>query len=85
MDPESDNISKRHRQCRWRSSLAKNPFGLFRQYFAACCAHNLSAVADKFHTCSLKGVFAHVHAAVENDFNYVFRFRGKFCEAILTV
>ena len=24
---------------------------------------------NKFHTCSLRSVFAHVHAAVENDFN----------------
>ena len=41
--------------------------------------------ADKFHTCSLIGVFVHVHAAAENLLYFVFRLREKFCEAFLTV
>jgi len=27
--------------------LAKNPFGLFRQFFAVCCAHNLFALGEQ--------------------------------------
>jgi hypothetical protein len=29
------------------ASLSKNPFGLFRQSFAVCCAHNLFAVGKQ--------------------------------------
>ena len=65
--------------------MSENPFGLIRQFFAACCAHYLSAKADKFHTCSLRCVFVHVHAAAENDFHFLRRFGGELCEAFLTV
>ena len=65
-------------------SLSKNPFGLFRQFFAVCCAHNLFAFfANKFHTCSLRSIFAHVHVTVENDYNFIRRKSGELCEAIL--
>ena len=30
-----------------RLSLSKNPFGLFRQFFAVCCAHNLFAIGEQ--------------------------------------
>ena len=30
-----------------RQRLSKNPFGLFRQFFAVCCAHNLFAIGEQ--------------------------------------
>ncbi len=38
-------------------------------------------VANKFHTCSLRSVLAHVHAAVENLLKYIRRYGGELCEA----
>ena len=38
-------------------------------------------VSNKFHTCSLRSVFVHVHAAAKNDFNFIRRIRGELCEA----
>ena len=49
-------------------SLSKNPFGLFRQFLQSAARIICLLKADKFHTCSLRCVFAHVHAAVENAF-----------------
>ena len=55
---------------------------------------------NKFHTCSLKGVFVHVQkvncperareatlgcAAAENDSDFIRRSCGELCEAFLTV
>ena len=37
--------------------------------------------ACKFHTCSLRSVFVHVHAAAENGFYFVRRRRDELCEA----
>ena len=48
--------------------MSKNPFGLFRQFLQSAARIICSPKANKFHTCSLRSVFAHVHAAVENDF-----------------
>ena len=42
-------------------------------------------MADKFHTCSLRSIFRQVHALTENVLDFVFRLRGKFCEAFSTV
>jgi len=57
-------------------------------------------MANKFHTCSLRSIFAHVQevncpagaretalgcAAVKNDLNFIHRYRGELCEAFLTV
>ena len=41
-------------------------------------------MADKFHTCSLRSVFVHVHAAAENDLNFIRCLRSELCEALLT-
>ena len=38
-------------------------------------------MADKFHTCILRSVFVHVHAAAENDLRFIRRFGGELCEA----
>ena len=62
--------------------LSKIPHGAFRQVFAVCCAHNLSAVANKFHTCSLISIFAQVHAPVENGFDFIRRYSGELCEVL---
>ena len=42
-------------------------------------------MANKYHTCSLRSVFIHVHAAAKNDFDFIRRIRGELCEAFLTV
>ena len=65
--------------------LSKNPFGLFRQVLQSAARIICLPLADKFHTCSLRCVFVHVHAAAENDFNFIRRFCGELCEAILIV
>ena len=58
-------------------NLSKKASGLFRQFVAVYCAHNLSAEADKFHTCSLRSVFVQVHAAAENGFRLYFLLSQK--------
>ena len=35
--------------------------------------------------CSLRSIFRQVHALTENVLDFVFRLRGKFCEAFSTV
>ena len=65
--------------------LSKNPFGLFRQVLQSAARIICLPMADKFHTCSLRCVFVHVHAAAENDFHFIRRFRGELCEALGTV
>ena len=61
-------------------SLAENPFGLFRQVLQSAARTICLPLADKFHTCSLRCVFVHVHAAAENDFHFIRRFHGELCE-----
>ena len=79
--------------------MSEKPSGLFPRFFAVCFAHNVFAYGEHI-TCSLRSVFVHVQkvncpegareatlgcAAAEKDFDFVFRLRGKFCEALLTV
>ncbi len=65
--------------------MSKKPLGLFRQFLQSAARIIYLLTAAKFHTCSLRSIFCQVHAPAENDFNFVFRFRGKFCEAVSTV
>ena len=39
-------------------------------------------MANKFHTCSLRSIFAQVHAPVENGFEFIRRYGGELCEAL---
>ena len=39
-------------------------------------------LANKFHTCSLRCVFVHVHAAAKNVLDFLRCFRSELCEAI---
>ena len=48
--------------------MSKNPFGLFRQFLQSAACIICLPVADKFHTCSLIGIFVHVHAEAKNVF-----------------
>ena len=68
-----------------RFSVSKIPFGAFRQFLQSAARIISSPMAKKFHTCSLRSVFVHVHAAAENDLNFIRRFRGELCEAFSTV
>ena len=45
----------------------KNPSGFSASFLQSAARIICSLLANKFYTCSLRGVFAHVHAAVEND------------------
>ena len=47
--------------------LSKNPCGVFRQFLQSAARIICSLLANRFHTCSLRCVFAHVHAAGKND------------------
>ena len=50
--------------------LSKNPFGLFRQTLAACCAHNLSPDGGQI--------------PQKTDWTLFAANGGKLCEAFLT-
>ena len=65
--------------------LSKKSFGLFRQFLQSAARIIGSPLTNQFHTCSLRSVFVHVHAAAENDLYFICRFRGELCEAFLTV
>ena len=66
-------------------SLAEKTFGFFARSLQSAARIICLSLADKFHTCSLRCVFVHVHAVDENDFNFIRRFCGELCEAFLTV
>jgi len=91
---------KRHPFIGCRLSLSKNPFGVFRQFLQSAARIICSLMANKFHTCSLRSIFAHVQevncpagaretalgcAAVKNELTFIHRYRGELCEAFLTV
>jgi len=63
------------------SSLAENPFGLFRQFFAVCCAHNLFAIGEQILHLQPEMCFRPRTRRGRKRFYFVFRLRGKFCEA----
>ena len=65
--------------------MSKNPFGLFRQFLQSAARIICSPKANKFHTCSLRSVFAHVHAAVENDFEPFSLLTQRTLRGFLTV
>ena len=48
-------------------SLSKTPAGLFDRVLQAAARIICSPQANKFHTCSLRGIFCQVHAPAEND------------------
>ena len=55
-------------------------------YRAAVCPTSGRSVApfpmaNKFHTCSLRSIFVHVHAAAKNNFHFICCLRSKLCEA----
>ena len=59
-------------------NVSKIPFGAFRHIFAVCCAHNS-------HTCNLRCIFVHVHAAAKNDFNRFAAFAANSAKPFSTV
>ena len=48
----------------WR----KSPSGLSAKFLQSAARIICLPLANKFHTCSLRCVFVHVHAAAKNDF-----------------
>ena len=64
--PTADNILPRQPKAAG-ASLSKNPFGLFRQFLQSAARTPRAPLAYNSHTCSLSGVFVHVHAAAKND------------------
>ena len=61
----------------------KSPSGFSDRILQSAARIICLPVANKFHTCSLRSVFVHVHAAVKNDFDFIRRIRGELCEAFL--
>ena len=66
-------------------NLSKKACGLFRQSLQFAARIICLPEADKFHTCSLSGIFCQVHAPAENGFYFIFCFRRKLCEASLRI
>ncbi len=64
-----------HLDCR------KPPAELFDRGVCSLLRALLGHEVSHSHTRSLSSIFDHVHAAVKNDFDFVFRCGGKFCEA----
>ena len=52
------------------SAFQKSPAGLFDRVLQAAARIICSPQANKFHTCSLRGIFCQVHAPAENDPNF---------------
>ena len=52
------------------SACQKSPAGLFDRVLQAAARIICSPQANKFHTCSLRGIFCQVHAPAENDPNF---------------
>ena len=66
--------------------LVENPLsGLSASFLQSAARIICLLLAGKFHTCSLRSVFVHEHAAAKNDFDFIRRIRGELCEAFLTV
>ena len=63
------------------SKLPKNPFGLFRQCFAVCCAQTPSPDGDGVYTCSLRCIFCQAHVLTEYDLNFIRCCCSELCEA----
>ena len=61
--------------------MSKIPFGAFRQFLQSAACTICLPMADKFHTCSLRCVFVHVHAAAKNVLDFLRCFRSELCEA----
>ena len=55
--------------------------GVFARFLQSAACIICSPEANKFHTCSLSGIFVHVHAAAENDWILFAAYGGKLCEA----
>ena len=62
-------------------SLSKKPSGFSARILQSAARIICLPVANKFHTCSLRSVFVHVHAAAKNDFDFFRRTCGELCEA----
>ena len=62
--------------------LPKNPFGLFRQIFAACHIHNFSAYGGQIPHLQSDMYFVQVHAPAKNDFYLIRRSDGEILAAV---
>ena len=64
----------------------ENPLRGFPPDFLQSAARIIcSLTANKFHTCSLRSIFVHVHAAAKNVLKFICHCRGKLCEAYKTM
>ena len=62
-----------------------HPFGLFRQYFAVCCAHNSFADGERIPHLQPEKCFRPRTRRGRKQLNFIRRLRGELCEAFLTV
>jgi len=60
----------------------KSPLGLFDSFLQSAARTPCAPTAHKAHTCSLRSIFAQVHAPVENGFHFIRRSSGELCEAL---
>ena len=83
---ESGTDTNKKEEALASSEFVENPLRGFPPVFLQSAARIICMpLAYKFHTCSLRSIFRQVHALTENILNFVFRWRGKFCEAFSTV
>ena len=54
------------------SAWRKFPSGLSANFLQSTARRICLLMANKFHTCSLRCIFVHVHAAAKNDLDFVF-------------
>ena len=63
----------------------KTPSGFSASFLQSAARTPCAPLAHNSHTCSLRSVFVHVHAAAENISDFIRRICGELCEAFLTV
>ena len=63
----------------------KTPSGFSAKLLQSAARTPCAPLAHNSHTCSPRCILCQVHALTQNDLDFVFRLRGKFCEAFLTV
>ena len=58
------------------------PWGFLTVFLQSAARTPCAPMAHNYHTCSLKSIFAQVHAPGENGFHFIRRIGGELCEAL---
>ena len=55
--------------------FVEKPEGLFDSFLQSAARTPCAPLAHNSHTCSLRCVFVHVHAAAKNDSDFIYRYK----------